>query len=129
MYKIIIASLLISLLCSCATPSYQKKIYQIVNGKPILIQEETKWDNSTFMFGKAIGLTIGYDPTVHMPTVVLRYGKWGSARILKGEKYKSDYQAKDVKLLTGSGTITDVIEIGDLEAIKPEDKAVENKTD
>lgn len=102
----------IILLAGCATPSKIIKKYQIVDKQPILVEEITEYDNSTFMSGKALRLSVGLNPTTKYPEVWLGYGRWESARIKSGQFYDSDFGVNDVNLFTGEGSAEHYIRIG-----------------
>ena len=110
--------LLILPLIGCATPSKIIEEYTIVKDKPILTKRTTEYDNSTFLSGKAMGLSIGVNPDTKIPEIILRYGRWESARIRDTMWYDSDYGLSDINLLTGTGSAWHRIMVGPKEVLK-----------
>ena len=100
------------ILTGCATPSKITEIYDIATGESILKRRITEYDNSTFHSGKAVGLSIGVNPSTKIPEVILRYGRWESARIKSNMFYDSDYDLTDINLFTGEGSAKHRIKVG-----------------
>ena len=113
--RLVIVSLILLLLCGCATPSYDKQTW---NADGQLIERERKWDNSRFVLGKAIGLKIGYDMESYSPVVKLIYGRYESGSVRSDQTYTSDFSLDDVNLFKGEGSSKHKIEIAP--AIDPE---------
>jgi len=109
--RIFVAVVLLVLLMGCATPSYRHRTWDAQGN---LLAEEVKYDNSTFILGKALGMKIGYDMESYSPVVKIIYGRYESARIKVGERYSSDFRMNDINLFTGTGSASHRIDIGPL---------------
>jgi hypothetical protein len=110
--KNILLIVLLAVVAGCATPSKIIREYKIVGKESILEKETIEYDNSTFKTGRAVGLSIGVNPDTKIPEIILRYGRWESARIKSGETYDSNYSLKNINLFTGEGSAEHVIKVG-----------------
>jgi len=117
--KIFVIMFMAAFLLGCATPSKIIEEYTIINDKPVLTKKITEYKNSTFHSGKAVGLSIGVNPDTKIPEIILRYGRWESARVRQGMWYDSDYGLNDVNLLTGTGSASHRIRLGDTALYAP----------
>ena len=92
---------LVVLMSSCATPSEIHRQYK--DGK--LINETIKYDNSTFCFGKAYGIKIGYNMEDYSPVFKILYGEYLSGRVRTGTTFSSRSVKKGLSIFKGADLI------------------------
>jgi hypothetical protein len=115
------------LLAGCATPTKDVTKYQVVllpNGTydSIITERTLEYDNSTYYGGKVFGFQIAYDHTTYSPTVLLRYGRYDSARVRRGQNYFNTFGLKDVSLLRGEGRSLNTVALFDSQYLDEADK-------